>query len=540
MKKFIKSVVFVIMCLGILIGGIATSALNINVTPLPFDMNLLYGRNALAKMENGEELVAVYDTLLQGIQTAVTDENGYINVSFDYLGFFDIEVTSEELDVVLLPLRYDNPQLFWCDNNRDISYSYYLNGEDKIVVSVEIPCLYNTSTAEGKAALEKAKVDFDAAAEEFIVDTGVTKEMSEYEISLRLHDAVVKHVEYKEGSVNDHSAYGALIEGKSVCEGYAELYQYLLYLCGIQSHAVTGTAGEDHMWNLVRIDGEYYMSDPTWDDAGDDSICPTRYGYFNVTTERLDSESRNIDDNGYKLPECTATKDTYANHALYKGRAFTQEPSLQNAITQLKYNGEARFYYIGEGSYTLSDLRAWLNENNQENFRAIANEFGISSVDLTSKGNEFIIVAQGITTQDLPQIPNIPKIAAICSDTRITVKPNSVAGDVAMCPVESGTPLSTTDIQDLLNNTAVEVKGLVNGKVVTGSKLVFGGEEAVIAVKGDVDGDGELSVFDANIAQKGDSSFAAGDELQRFASDFDGNNVTDENDSQAIINQIVS
>ncbi len=537
MKKFIKSAVFVIMCLGILMWGIATSALNINVTPLPFDMNLLYGRNALAGMENGEELVAVYDTLLQGIQTAVTDEDGYINISFEYLGFFDIEVTSEELDVVLLPLRYDNPQLFWCDNNRGIGYSYYLNGEDKIVVSVAIPCLYNTSTDQGKAALEKAKVDFEEAAEQFIVDAGVRDGMSEYKISLLLHDAVVKHVEYEAGSVNDHNAYGALIEGKSVCEGYAELYQYLLYLCGIQSHAVTGTAGEAHMWNLVRIDGEYYMSDPTWDDQG-----VIYHEYLNTTTAKLINEERGIDYNGYDLPDCTATKANYCNYPFYNMNAFKEQPSVENAITQLKYYGEARFCYKGNGKYSSSEFAKWCSDNMNDIILNLTFEEGVTQVSYSYSNlkDEFILKIGGIKKSPLPEIENIPKIAAVCVDTAVTVKPNSVAGDVAICPVVWGNTLSVTDIQELLNNTAVEVTGLKNGNVATGSKLVFDGEEAVIAVKGDVDGDGELTVFDANMAQKGEINFLDGYELQKMASDVDGNDTVDENDAKEIVNRIVS
>ena len=58
--------------------------------------------------------------------------------------------------------------------------------------------------------------------------------------------------------------YGALIEGKAICEGYTKAFQYLCYLVGINSNQVVG---KKHMWNVVKIGGEWYQVDLTWDDT---------------------------------------------------------------------------------------------------------------------------------------------------------------------------------------------------------------------------------------------------------------------------------
>lgn len=546
MKKFIKLVAFTIICTVVSVFALTVSSAEINITELPFEENLLYGRNALKQMDNGKKLVAVYDTLFKEIHTAVTDENGYINISensFQLLKMLDIIVYKEELETVLLPLRYDNPQLFWWDNSRACDY-FYNDGEDKFITSVKIPSLYNTSTDEGKNIFNEAKTNFESAAREFIAKAGVTEKISEYEISLRLHDAIVKHVEYAYDLKGDniYNAYGALIDGKAVCEGYAELYQYLLYLCGIQSHAVTGTAdGQNHMWNLVKIDDEYYMSDPTWDDPIGNNTDRIYHEYLNVTEEKLISEGRKFEDIGYELPKCTATKANYYNHYFYNMSNFKEQPSVKNAITQLKYYGEARFHYNGNGTYTYSEFKDWCRTNigtiiNEITFKQSATQKSYSCIGLK---NEYILTVTDVDTIELPVIENIPKIAAVCVDTAVTVKIGSVAGAVAVCPVVSGTTLSATDIQELLNNTAVDVKSLVEGNIATGSKLVLEDEEAVIAVKGDVDGDGILTVFDANMAQKGDIDFKSS-YVQKTAADLDGNDTVDTKDAQDIVNQIVS
>ena len=72
-----------------------------------------------------------------------------------------------------------------------------------------------------------------------------------------------------------HSAYGALCKGTSVCQGYATAFYRLALEAGIDSRVIFGTAsGGGHAWNIVRIDGKYYLLDSTWD-AGN-----SNYKYF--------------------------------------------------------------------------------------------------------------------------------------------------------------------------------------------------------------------------------------------------------------------
>ena len=66
------------------------------------------------------------------------------------------------------------------------------------------------------------------------------------------------------------SAYGALVEKKAVCQGYAEAFQLLMRLAGIDCLTVSGSTrrrgDENHAWNLVKLPGEDYCHvDVTWD-----------------------------------------------------------------------------------------------------------------------------------------------------------------------------------------------------------------------------------------------------------------------------------
>ena len=154
------------------------------------------------------------------------------------------------------------------------------------------------------------------------------KGSSEFERELYLHDQLISLVEYHD-EAEDHSseypmafsAYGALVDGKAVCEGYSRAMQLLSNCLGLQCALVTGVSQEiAHMWNLIRIEGDWYHLDLTWDDAASMSI----YQYFNLTDEQIsvnhtmdplipaDGDSQ-WDRSLYNLylPECTSLEYNY-------------------------------------------------------------------------------------------------------------------------------------------------------------------------------------------------------------------------------------
>lgn len=72
-----------------------------------------------------------------------------------------------------------------------------------------------------------------------------------------------------------HSACAALLDNKSVCQGYASAFYRLALEAGIDARVISGTSrNEAHAWNIVEIGDVYYNVDATWD-AGE-----TEYDYF--------------------------------------------------------------------------------------------------------------------------------------------------------------------------------------------------------------------------------------------------------------------
>lgn len=102
-----------------------------------------------------------------------------------------------------------------------------------------------------------------------------------------IHDYVVSHLTYDEG-MTKFTAYEALTEGKTVCQGYALLVHAMLIEAGIPGQIIEGEAGGTlHAWNLVLLDGSWYHLDATWDDPLPNRDGQIRYTYYLRTDEEM-------------------------------------------------------------------------------------------------------------------------------------------------------------------------------------------------------------------------------------------------------------
>ncbi|MDR2526134.1 MAG: hypothetical protein LBC83_08175 [Oscillospiraceae bacterium] len=164
---------------------------------------------------------------------------------------------------------------------------------------------------------------------------------SDYEAELILHDALIRRCTYRyTGAAEENTVYGALVEGVAACEGYSRAMLLLLEQQGIAGCVVTGDAtnsmGETskHAWNKVRIDGDWYQLDATWDDpVSEDGGAETLvHSYFNLTDAELGMSHELTRDSR----PCTATK---ANYFVVQGVLFAQvdkaaEDVLARALTE--------------------------------------------------------------------------------------------------------------------------------------------------------------------------------------------------------------
>ncbi len=129
------------------------------------------------------------------------------------------------------------------------------------------------------------------------LDSLQSKKRSDYAKEKLIHDYIVSSVAYgypsgkKEPEGDAYSAYGALVLKKAVCNGYAEAMKLLCDLSGVPCKMIFGTAdGENHAWNLIKLDKEWYHVDATWDDPEPDDASCIMYTYFNVNDAQMKTD----------------------------------------------------------------------------------------------------------------------------------------------------------------------------------------------------------------------------------------------------------
>lgn len=115
----------------------------------------------------------------------------------------------------------------------------------------------------------------------------LTPDMDDYEKLKFFHDYLVLNCETDSEDEYADTIYGALVRKKALCEGYTKAFSYLCNLADIENVIVTGKTYVPHMWNMVKLNGNWYHVDVTWDKPDDelhekypDCIL---YQYFMVT-----------------------------------------------------------------------------------------------------------------------------------------------------------------------------------------------------------------------------------------------------------------
>lgn len=152
--------------------------------------------------------------------------------------------------------------LRWQMGGADCSAGGYIT--DKIYYTVQLKIYYYTN-AEQEAIV-------DERVEELIESLGINNKMSDYKKVSLIYEWICNNVVYDYPHLNNSSyklqftAYAALVNGTSVCQGYSNLLYRLLREVGINVRCIHGIGnGGGHAWNIIELDGIYYLADATWD-----------------------------------------------------------------------------------------------------------------------------------------------------------------------------------------------------------------------------------------------------------------------------------
>ncbi len=247
------------------------------------------------------------------------------------------DLTDVELEAVFKALSYDNPELFFLGNKCSFtsigSFNYfmpqYIMDKESYLAKLEL--------------VEKKATE---------ILSGIENDATDYDKELYIHDYITRNCEYASGgSQMIYTIYGLLVDGKANCEGYSRAMQYLLGKVDVENYLVTGMAlnaqgeKEGHMWNIVKIDDQYFNLDATWNDY---SISGTlmsvdnapSHSYFNNTSKEM-SATHEIDDETM-WEHCTSDDNNYFENEglLFDECNVAMESAVRRAIADSLMMGD--------------------------------------------------------------------------------------------------------------------------------------------------------------------------------------------------------
>ncbi|MBQ4638548.1 MAG: hypothetical protein IJB92_07405 [Clostridia bacterium] len=250
------------------------------------------GRLYYDQLSSGEkDLFALLYDLIDDCETKISFKNS---------------VSKDSLERVIFALYTDCPEFIHFSK----SYAYRSDpSNNSQIVGV------NLSYTMSKSQYDSASKQLESVLES--VASAVSGK-SEYEKELYCYDYVKNRCTYTTSGDQVNTAYGVLVNGRGLCEGYSKAFVLALRYCGVQSAyiggeamPVNGNVSGSHGWTIVRIGGKYYQCDATWDDNADaNTVCP--YAYFNITDKEMYA-TRTIGQEykRFSIPSCTSTKYNY-------------------------------------------------------------------------------------------------------------------------------------------------------------------------------------------------------------------------------------
>ena len=205
------------------------------------------------------------------INSGITYSKRYCAKDYDTC-YQDMEAISGDTNLLSILNNYVHPFN---------SFDSIIFNFDENIIEIEIKHTYTNEEVK----LLNEKVDQ-------IIEENITNTMSTNDKIKAIHDYIINNTEYdtlKTKDINDttyksNTAYGVLVEGYGICSGYSDAMKLFLDKLNIINYKISN---DQHIWNLVYLDGTWLHLDLTWDDPVSDKNI-TRDNYFLINTKTLE------------------------------------------------------------------------------------------------------------------------------------------------------------------------------------------------------------------------------------------------------------
>ncbi len=237
-----------------------------------------------------DEEKSIYDQILAGV-----------------FSYEDTVVLDKEYDTAIVEATYKNvyyqePEVFW--------FMAVANNFKECGDTTDTVKLAYRYDKEQTAELQK---EIDAAIED--IAATFPENAGDADKIIALHDYLALNAEFTKEHENAKDVSGPLVAGYSQCEGYAKAFAYACNKFGIENVRITGNkyTGASHAWNKVKIDGEWYNVDVTWDDPEGTTGIYVRHNYLFIDDAAINGITHIVECD-FTPPSATSTSLSYYKH----------------------------------------------------------------------------------------------------------------------------------------------------------------------------------------------------------------------------------
>ena len=262
-----------------------------------------------------EDILIYYNKYLSNtkqVPTSLEKNEYYRNYNFKYVANTDNFSPNTKQDILNIYYTIINSGMenftFYCpdtyetclDDVKDIAYNktvlsnindfvHPYNSFNQIETSFDSLGEINIKVIHNYT--EEMEIILDYKIDE-IIKNKITDDMDTVNKIKIIHYYIINNTKYDQNrsdknifEYKSNNAYGVLIEGYGICSGYTDSMMLFLEKLNIKSHKVSS---ENHVWNKVFINNNWYNLDLTWDDPvnsdGSDSLEHT---FFLVTDDEM-------------------------------------------------------------------------------------------------------------------------------------------------------------------------------------------------------------------------------------------------------------
>ena len=314
MKLFLGLVVFIACICLVKMKMFAADSLTVGEDYLKSNMEMsLYDRLGRSEIELNEPACRIYDAIAKKI---------------DVIDLSDLELKKDDIKPYWEEAISLDPLIE--ESYNGIKYTRVFTSQDKLLrLKIKYGVSEKEEFFERYQKLQSAVLGY--------LDK-VENGNSEAEKVVYLHNMLAENVVYAKKLSDEtyestaYTAYGALVNGSAVCDGYTYAFDLISKYVGLDAMRVSNQENT-HAWNDVKIGGEWYFVDVMCDDpyiAGEDREGIFRYERLLRTESELRASSdlysgefkyeKYIDNFGYKfsnMPTGTNSVQAYDNGYWY-------------------------------------------------------------------------------------------------------------------------------------------------------------------------------------------------------------------------------